>query len=66
MPRLTYDRGWLKIVSPSTPHEEDNCTPAMLVEAVVEESGIDIRNVGSMTSKREDLQRGCEPNSSST
>lgn len=64
VPRFTYDRGVLEIVSPSTPHEEDNRTLAMLVEVVAEELGIDVRNVGSMTFKREDLQRGFEPDSS--
>lgn len=36
----------------------------MLVEIVAEVFLIDIRNVGSMTYKRRDLQRGFEPDSS--
>ena len=64
VPHFTYDRGVLEIVSPSTPHEEDNRTLALLVEVVAEELGIDVRNVGSTTFKREDLQRGFEPDSS--
>jgi Uma2 family endonuclease len=63
-PRFTYDRGLLEIVSPSTEHEEDNRTLAMLVEVVAEEMDVDVRNVGSMTFRREDLQRGFEPGSS--
>lgn len=61
VPRFTYDRGLLEIVSPLTEHEETNRTLATLVEVVAEELGIDTRNVGSMTFRREDLQRGIEP-----
>jgi Uma2 family endonuclease len=64
VPHFAYDRGVLEIVCPSTPHEKDNRTLAMLVEVVAEELGIDTLNVGSMTFKREDLQRGFEPDSS--
>ncbi len=64
VPHFAYDRGVLEIVCPSTPHEEDNRTLALLVEVVAEELGIDLQNVGSMTFKREDLQRGFEPDSS--
>jgi len=63
VPRFTYDRGLLEIMSPLTLHEETNRTLAMLVEVVAEELAIDTRNVGSMTFKREDLQRGIEPDS---
>lgn len=62
-PRFTYDRGLLEIMTPSTPHEETNRTINLIVEIVAEEMGIDIRNVGSMTFRREDLQRGVEPDS---
>lgn len=64
VPHFTYDRGELEILSPSTPHEEDNRTLAFLVDLVAGELGIDIRNVGSMTFRREDLQQGFEPDSS--
>ncbi len=62
-PRFTYDQGLLEIMTPSTPHEETNRTISLIVEIVAEEMGIDIRNVGSMTFRREDLQRGVEPDS---
>ena len=64
VPHFTYDRGELEIVSPSTEHEEDNRTLALLIEIIAMEWEIDIRNVGSMTFKRLDLQRGFEPDSS--
>lgn len=63
-PRFAYDQGELEILSPSTKHEEDNRTLALLVEMVAMELAIEVRNVGSMTFKREDLQRGFEPDSS--
>jgi Uma2 family endonuclease len=63
-PRFTYDHGELEILSPSTEHEEDNRTLAALIETVAFELSIDFRNVGSMTFKRQELQRGFEPDSS--
>ncbi|MDP9356919.1 MAG: Uma2 family endonuclease, partial [Chloroflexota bacterium] len=63
-PRFAYDRGLLEIVRPSTEHETVNRTLALLVEVVAEELGIDVLNVGSMTFRRQDLQRGFEPGSS--
>jgi Uma2 family endonuclease len=64
LPHFTYDQGLLEILRPSTEREEDNRTLAMLVEVVAEERAIDVVNVGSMTFRREDLQRGFEPDSS--
>ena len=62
-PRLTYDRGRLEIMSPTEEHEELNRSLAALVEAVAEELEIDIRSLGSTTFRRQDLERGFEPNS---
>jgi Uma2 family endonuclease len=62
-PRFTYDHGVLEIMSPSTEHEKDNRTIALLVEILAEAYGIDVENVGSMTFKRKDLKRGFEPDS---
>jgi len=62
-PRFTYDRGVLEIMSPSSEHEEYNRTIALIVEVLAEETGVDIRNLGSMTFKREELQRGFEADS---
>ena len=61
VPHFTYDRGELEIVSPSLPHEKDNRALAQVVEVVAEELAIDTVNVGSMTFKRADVQRGFEP-----
>jgi len=62
-PRFAYDRGVLEIVSPSTEHEERNRTLASIVEVVAEETSTNFRNVGSMTFRRQDLERGFEPDS---
>ncbi len=61
VPHFTYDRGLLEIMSPSIEHEEDNRTLATVVEIVAEERETDFRNIGSTTFKRQDLQRGFEP-----
>lgn len=62
-PRLTFDRGVLEVMSPSAEHEESNRTIALLVEVLAEEFGLDVRDLGSTTFKREDLERGFEPDS---
>lgn len=63
-PRLTFDRGVLEIMSPFSDHEEDNRNLSLLVEVFAEELGIEIRNVGSTTFKREEFEGGFEPDSS--
>jgi Uma2 family endonuclease len=63
-PRVTYDRGELEILGPSSEHEIVNRTLALLVELVAAELSIEVMNVGSMTFKRQDLQQGFEPDSS--
>ena len=63
VPRLTFDQGVLEIMSPFSDHEENNRNLALLVELFAEEFDIEIRNLGSTTFKREELQRGFEPDS---
>jgi Uma2 family endonuclease len=62
-PRFTYDRGELEIMSPSPEHEAYSRSIALLVELLAAELGIDVYNLGSTTLKREDLERGFEPDS---
>jgi Uma2 family endonuclease len=62
-PRVTFDRGVMEVMSPSAEHEESNRTIALLVEVLAEEFGLDVRDLGSTTFKREDLGRGFEPDS---
>jgi Uma2 family endonuclease len=61
--RVTFDRGVMEVMSPSAEHEESNRTIALLVEVLAEEFGLDVRDLGSTTFKREDLERGFEPDS---
>ena len=62
-PRLTYDRGTLEIMSPLPEHERYNRAIAAIVEMVADEWDIDFDNLGSTTFRREDLERGFEPDS---
>jgi Uma2 family endonuclease len=61
VPRFTYDRGRLEIISPSAQHEELRHMVALFVEVIAEEMNINVRGLGSITFRREDLQRGFEP-----
>ena len=62
-PRLTYDRGTLEIMSPSSEHERYNRIIAQIVEELAVELNMDFDNLGSTTFRREDLDRGFEPDS---
>jgi Uma2 family endonuclease len=62
-PRFVYGRGTLEIMSPSPEHEDINRTLARLIEAIAEELDMNLRDLGSTTFKREDLERGFEPGS---
>ena len=61
--RFVYDQGDLEIMVVSAHHEDLNRTLALLVEVVAEETGKDLCRRGSTTFKREDLQKGFEPDS---
>jgi Uma2 family endonuclease len=60
-PRLTYDHGDLETMSPSFEHEEISTIIEQIVFLISGEMDLDARGLGSMTLKREDLQRGLEP-----
>ena len=61
VPRFTYDRGELEVMSPSAAHEELKDTMTLFVNTVAEEMAINTRSFGSTTFQREDSQRGFEP-----
>jgi Uma2 family endonuclease len=61
--RFTYDRGTLEIMSPSLKHERLNDVIADSFKAVADEMGVDFVGAGSTTFRREDLDRGFEPDS---
>lgn len=64
VPRMTFDRGVLELVSPSQPYEEDAGTVTELVSIIAAHLQVPIRSIGSTTFKRRDLERGFEPDSS--
>ena len=61
IPHFTYDRGLLEIVSPLPEHEQINRAMSRIVDVFAEEVDLDVANLGSTTFKREDLERGFEP-----
>ena len=63
VPRFTYERGMLEVMSPSSEHESISYYIGLLVAVFAEEIGVDVYGVGSTTFKRPDLQRGFEPDS---
>lgn len=64
VPRFAYDRGELEIMSPSTEHESAAYFLELLVAVCSEEMGINVYGVRSTTFKREDIDRGFEPDAS--
>ena len=61
---LAYDKGLLEIMSPLMSHEYYNRLIDRLIFVLAEELNLEIKSVGSMTCKRQDLERGIEPDSS--
>jgi Uma2 family endonuclease len=59
--KITYDRGVLELMSPSTRHEKAKTMLGSLVECWMEESGQDGQGGGSTTFRRRALDRGLEP-----
>ncbi|HEY2586494.1 MAG TPA: Uma2 family endonuclease [Tepidisphaeraceae bacterium] len=59
--RLTFDNGRLEIMSPSRLHERVKNILGRIVEAYGEAMDIVVEAGGSMTFRREDLQKGLEP-----
>ncbi len=50
-------------MSPTKQHEEFNRILALLVDTASDELGLDVQSLGSTTFRREDLDRGFEPDS---
>ncbi|MBY0374499.1 MAG: Uma2 family endonuclease [Bryobacteraceae bacterium] len=62
--RITFDRGALQLMVMSARHERPNRILAEIVARLAHELKIDVEPFGSTTIKREDQQRGFEPDSS--
>lgn len=59
--RVTYDRGRLEIMSPLPRHEKWKKRLGRLIELLSFELDIAVETLGSTTFKREDLEKGLEP-----
>jgi Uma2 family endonuclease len=62
--RVAFDRGMLEIMAPSFAHERPAHLLVQLVEIVTEACDLDLIGAGSTTFKREDIERGFEPDAS--
>jgi Uma2 family endonuclease len=59
--RMTFLEGWLEIMSPSRTHEVNKTQIARLLELFCLERNIPLYGYGSMTFRKEEAQRGLEP-----
>jgi Uma2 family endonuclease len=59
--RMTFDRGSLEFMSPTRLHERLRILVGRCIDVWVEEMRIRIQSCSSTTFRREDLQRGLEP-----
>jgi Uma2 family endonuclease len=59
--KMTYLRGTLELMSPSTLHEDAKKIIARLVEVWAMERDVDLRGFGGATFRREAKERGLEP-----
>jgi len=59
--RMTYLEGWLEIMSPSRTHEVTKTQVARLLELFCLERDIPLFGYGSTTFRKEEKQRGLEP-----
>lgn len=61
VPRFTYNRGCLEIYMPSQKHEEKAVFLEKIVEIFAEENDLEVRNIRSTTFKKDELEKGAEP-----
>jgi Uma2 family endonuclease len=59
--RVAFDRGTLEIMAPSFAHERPSHLLALIVDLIALEWSLDLEAAGSTTFKREDVERGFEP-----
>ena len=62
-PRFTFDHGELEIVTLSAEHERYSRRIADLIGALADEMDVEVEELGSTTYKRQELERGFEPDS---
>jgi Uma2 family endonuclease len=59
--RVIYDRGTMEVIRPSFAHEDDAYRLGRIVDTLTEELGIAVKAGRTTTHKRQDLDRGAEP-----
>jgi Uma2 family endonuclease len=59
--RITYDRGSLELMSPAPIHEVYKCQFLRLLDYLSDDLDFEMKACGSTTFRREDLERGLEP-----
>ena len=59
--RVTYDRGTMEVFMPSFGHEDDAYLLGRIVDTLTEEPEIAVKAGRTTTHKRQDLDRGAEP-----
>jgi Uma2 family endonuclease len=58
---VNYDNGVIEVMVPSHTHEDLKDCLRLMVDILAEEAGIPMDNGGSTTLRREDLEKGVEP-----
>lgn len=61
--RLYYDQGVLEIMTPLGEHENNNRFIDDLIRVIADELNLNLKKMGSLTLKREELLKGAEPDS---
>jgi len=59
--RVTYDQGTMEVYMPSLGHERDSYLLGRMVDTLTEELGITAEGGGTARHKRQDLDKGAEP-----
>jgi Uma2 family endonuclease len=59
--RVTYDRGRLEMMSPLPEHEQGKKIIGRMIETLTVELGMEVASFGSTTFRREDAEKGLEP-----
>jgi len=61
--RLAYNEGFLEIMTPLGPHENNNRLIESLIGVIADELNLNLKKFGSLTMKREKKRKGAEPDS---
>ena len=62
--KITFDRGRIELMSPKIQHEQPHFRLGIVVVTLAEESGLELRNAGATTFRREAGEQGLEADES--